>query len=251
MELLARAGLVAKGSSYALVGALAIGVALGIGGKATSQQGAMQTLAGDPVGGVLIALLAAGFAAYAAWRAVQAVTGDAWAERLVCAVRALVYAAFAFTAARILTGAGGGSQNGKARKATAAVLGWPGGTWLVGAVGLVLIGVGLWNLYSGVSGSFEDAWVGGRGEEAEKWGVRAGVVGHAARFVVFALIGAFAIDAAATYDPQKAVGLDGALQKLSHQAYGDVLLGVTAAGLIAYGAYCFVDARYRDPQASA
>jgi hypothetical protein len=75
------------------------------------------------------------------------------------------------------------------------------------------------------------------------------VVGHCARFVVFALIGVFALKAAVDYNPQDAVGLDGALQKLAHESYGEVLLGLTAAGLLAYALYCFVDARYRDPSA--
>jgi hypothetical protein len=81
---------------------------------------------------------------------------------------------------------------------------------------------------------------------AKRWGVRAGVVGHCARFVVFVLIGIFAVKAAVDYNPKDAVGLDGALQKLAHRSYGPWLLGITAAGLVAYAVYCFFDARYRD-----
>jgi hypothetical protein len=107
---------------------------------------------------------------------------------------------------------------------------------------LVIVGVGLWNLYRGVSRKFADKW---RGHST--WGEHVGVVGHIARFVVFGLIGVFAFKAAVDYDPKKAVGLDGALQKLAHASYGSYLLGLTAAGLIAYGLFCLVDARYRDP----
>jgi hypothetical protein len=64
--------------------------------------------------------------------------------------------------------------------------------------------------------------------------------------VVFALIGVFVTKAAIDYDPKDAIGLDGALQKLAHQSYGPWLLGLTAAGLVCYGIYCLVDARYRD-----
>jgi hypothetical protein len=84
---------------------------------------------------------------------------------------------------------------------------------------------------------------------AKTWAGRAGVAGHVARGIVFTLIGAFAIKAAVDYNPRDAVGLDGALQKLAHQSYGPYLLGVTAAGLVAYGVYCFADARYRDVSA--
>ena len=252
-ELLGRVGLVAKGVSYGLVGVLAAGVAAGLGGKATSRQGALHDLAGTGFGKFVIVLLIIGFVAYAAWRVMQAVTvresdeKKAWGKRIAYFARAAVYVSLAFSAGRIVTGSGGGqSQNQKAHKTTAVVLSWPGGTWLVGIAGAVLIGVGLWNLYRGLSRKFEDKWRGGMSSAAREWGGRAGVVGHAARFVVFTLIGVFAIKAASDYNPKDAVGLDGALQKLAHQSYGSYLLGLTAAGLIAYAIYCFFDARYRD-----
>ena len=78
-----------------------------------------------------------------------------------------------------------------------------------------------------------------------RWATRIGVVGLLARLVVFGLIGVFAIKAAIQYDPNEAIGLDGALQKLAQQSYGPWLLGLTAAGLLAYAVYCFADARYR------
>jgi hypothetical protein len=245
-EIFGRVGLVAKGVSYALVGVLAIGVALGIGGDATSRNGALHSLAGNAFGEIVLALLTAGFAAYALWRVLQAVYGDKWAKRIGYLGRAAIYFGLAYSAARILAGAGGGqSQNQKAHKTTAVVLSWPAGQWIVGAAALVAIGVGVWNLYRGISKKFEDKWV-GRSAEAEKWGGRVGLVGHVARFVVFTLIGIFAIKAAIDYSPKDAVGLDGALQKLAQQSYGSLLLGVTAAGLVAYAIYCFFDARYRD-----
>jgi len=240
---LARAGLVAKGASYALVGVLALKLALGAGGEATSNTGAFEHLARSGWGRVVVILLAVGLAAYALWRLIQAVQGDKWPKRIGQAARGLVYGALAYTAIKIVVGAGGQqSQTGKAHKATAVVLAWPGGTWLVGFAGAVVIGIGLWQLYSGISRRFEKKW---RGHSEA--GAVAGVIGHVARFVVFTLIGAFAIRAAIDYDPQQSIGLDGALQKLAHATYGSYLLGLTAAGLIAYGLFCFVDARYRDP----
>ena len=239
---LARAGLAAKGCVYAIIGVLALELALGQGGAATSNQGAMQHLAGSGAGSVLLVLLAIGLAAYAAWRLLQAWQGDEWAKRLGYAARGVVYAGITYSAVRILLGSGRQqSQNGKAHKATAVVLSWPAGTWLVGLAGVVLIGIGLWQLYSGVSRRFEEKWR-GRNRAARI----AGVVGHVARFVVFALMGAFAIKAAAQYNPKDAIGLDGALQKLAGSSYGPLLLGVTAAGLIAYAVFCLFDARYRD-----
>jgi hypothetical protein len=253
---LARAGLVAKGVSFGIVGALAIKLALGDGGRATSREGALHTLAGETFGAVVLILLAVGFAAYALWRFVEAwaAPGDEpkkWAKRLGSIGRGLIYAALAYSAAKLVAGAGGSSsQNERARETAATLLSWPAGTWLVAAAGAVVIGVGLWNLYRGLSRKFEDRWrTGEMGSAARRWGGRAGTFGHVARGVVFGLIGVFVIKAALEYDPKEAIGLDGALQKLASAAYGPYLLGVTAAGLIAYGLYCLVDARYRDVSA--
>lgn len=259
-EWAARTGLAAKGASYGLVGVLAIEVAVGSGGATTSRQGALQTLGRNGLGRIVLILLAAGFAAYALWRFWQAATareeddggGDEkeqaklWAKRAGYAGRGVVYAALTYSTVRILTGAHQQSQDQKAHHTTAVVLSWPGGTWLVGAAGVVLVGVGVWNLVRGVTRSFEKRWRGNLGDDVRRWGVRAGVAGHVARFVVFALIGVFAVRAAVDYRPQDAIGLDGALQKLAHQTYGPWLLGLTAAGLIAYALYCLVDARLRD-----
>lgn len=240
---LARAGLVAKGASYAIVGILALKLALGDGGKATSRQGALEELAGTTFGTVLLILLAIGLASYAVWRFIQAWQGDKWAKRLGWAARGVIYAGLTYSAVRILFGSSSQqSQNSKAHKTTAVVLAWPGGVWIVGIAGAVVAGVGLWQLYTGISRRFEKKWRG-----FSKWGSRAGVVGHIARFVVFGLIGWFVIRAAVDYNPNDAIGLDGALQKLAHASYGSYLLGLTAVGLLAYAFYCLVDARYRDP----
>ncbi len=255
-EWLARFGLVAKGVSYGIVGVLAIKLAAGHGGKATSRQGALHTLAQDTFGKVVLALLVLGFAAYAIWRFVEALAagGDEkkkWGKRLGSVGRGLIYAGLAFSSAKILFGSGGGgSQNAKAHKTAAVVLSWPAGTWLVGIAGAVMIGVGLWNGYRGLTHKFEDKWrTSEMGATARTWGDRVGLVGHLARAAVFTLIGVFVIKAALDYKPKDAIGLDGALQKLAEASYGSYLLGLTAAGLIAYGLYCLVDARYRDVSA--
>jgi hypothetical protein len=255
---LARGGLVAKGVSFGIVAALAIGLAVGSGGTTTSRQGALETLARHTWGKALLVLLALGFAGYAIWRFVQAFAqrgpndekGKAkkWGKRAGYVGRGLIYAGLTVTTVKILAGSGRQqSQNEKAHKTTAAVLDWPGGRWIVAIVGLCILGAALWNLYRGIARKFEDRWRAGEMSETErKWGGRAGVAGHLARAVVFGLIGVFVIRAAVDYDPKNAIGLDGALQKLAHASYGPWLLGLTAAGLLCYGLFCLVDARYRD-----
>jgi hypothetical protein len=255
----ARGGLVAKGVSYAIVGLLAIQVAVGEGGKATSREGALATIAQNGLGKVLLVLLALGFAAYALWRFVSAfaergdddgASGEAkkWGKRAGYVGRGLIYAGLTYATIKIVAGSGGGqSQNQEAKSTTAGVLEWPAGRWLVGLAGLAIVGAGAWNAYRGVARKFEDKWrIGEMSTTERRWGGRAGILGHLARAVVFTLIGIFVTKAAVEYDADEAIGLDGALQKLAEASYGSVLLGATAAGLICYGLYCLVDARYRD-----
>jgi hypothetical protein len=249
-----RFGLAADGVSYLLVAALALKVAGGGGGSAESRQGAMRAAADEPLGWILSALLAAGFAAHALWRLVQAILdrdgkGDgprALAERLADLARGVLYAAFAVVTVSILTGGSGGGSKDE-DQATAAVLDLPLGRWLVGLGGGVILGIGAYNAYRALSGSFRDDL---REEamhtSARPWYLALGIGGHVARAIVFALIGVFLLRAGWQYDPDEAIGLDEALQKLAGEAYGGLLLGAVALGLAAYGLFCLVQARYRD-----
>src|SRR4051794_2081237 len=135
----ARAGLVAKGLSFGLVGSLAIKLALGHGGHATSRQGALAELSSQSFGKFALIALALGFAAYALWRFVQAFAERAdsddsvaktWAKRAGYVGRGLIYAGLTYSTLRILDGSGGGqSQSAKAHHQTAMVLGWPAGRY--------------------------------------------------------------------------------------------------------------------------
>jgi hypothetical protein len=253
LEALARAGLVAKGISYGIVGVLALKLAFGEGGKATSRTGALKTLAQNGFGKALIIALALGFAAYAAWRIAQAVfvrdedDMKVWAKRAGYGGRAGIYGLLTYEALKVVFGDQGESQNQKAHKATAHVLSWPAGTWIVGLAGVVIAGVGLFNGYRAVTQSFEQKWDKRKMNDfLERWGAAIGTVGLLSRLVVFGAIGFFAVKAAVQYDPKEAVGFDGALQRLANESYGPWLLGVTAVGLIAYALFCFVEARYRE-----
>jgi hypothetical protein len=250
-EWLARAGLVARGAIYAIIGVLAIKLALGAGGKTANQQGALEEIAKQPFGKALLVLMAAGLAGYATWRLVRAAIGhgpeasDDTKERLAGFASGIAYALLCVTAVSILVGSGS-SGSGGADKATGGVLDWPAGQILVGIAGLVLIGVGLEQGYKGIATKFlEQSKTEQMSERVERAFTALGVFGHLARMVVFALIGYFLLRAAIDYDPDKAVGVDGALNKLVHASYGPVLLGIVAAGLIGFAAYSVADARYR------
>jgi hypothetical protein len=249
-EWLSRAGFVARGLIYGIVGILAIKLALGAGGKTTNQQGALETIARQPFGKVLLILVAIGLAGYALWRLLRALLGhgpedsDSTFERVAAFASGIVYAGLCAIAVEILLGSGGSSGN--ANKTTAGVFGWPAGTWLVGIAGAVLVGVGLYQGYRGLSKDFlKDSKTEQMSPQVRRWIEWIGTFGHLARMVVFCLVGAFLINAAIDYNPNKAVGLDGALAKIADASYGPFLLGVVAAGLIAFGVYSLTDARYR------
>jgi hypothetical protein len=250
-EWLARAGFVARGLIYGLIGILAIKLALGAGGKTTDQEGALKTIAQQPFGQVLLILVAIGLAGYALWRLIHALIGhgpensDSTFDRVAAFGSGIVYAGLCAIAIEILLGSGGNSS-GNTHKTTAGVLAWPAGTWLVGIAGAVLIGIALYQGYRGLSRDFlEDSKTDEMSPKVRSWIEWIGTFGHLARMVVFGLVGVFLIKAAIDPNSNKAVGLDGALAKLAHASYGPFLLGLVAAGLVAFGVYSLTDARYR------
>jgi len=249
-EVLSRAGFVARGAVYAIIGVLAFRLAIGQGGKITNQQGAFHTVAHQSFGHVLLVLLAIGLGGYSFWRLVRAGLGhgpegsDSGFDRVAALASGLAYGVLCFIAIEVLMGSASGSGN--THKTTGGVLGWPGGTWIVGIAGVVMIGVALYQGYRGVTQSFlKDSKTEAMSREMKIWIARVGTVGYLARMVVFGLVGIFLVKAAVDYAPRAAVGLDGALAKILHQPYGSYLLGVVAAGLIAFAIYSLSDARYR------
>ena len=248
-EWLARAGFVARGVVYVLIGVLAVKLALGDGGNQANQQGALRTIAPQPFGKVLLTLVAMGLAGYSLWRLSRALLGhgeedsDGGFDRIAAFASGIGYGLIAVLAVEILVGSHGSQSP---HKAAGGVLGWPAGAWLVGLAGTAMIGVALYQGYRGVTREFlEDSKTEEMSGPVKTWITWIGTVGHLARFVVFGVIGIFLIKAAVDYNPRKAVGLDGALAKLAHASYGPFLVGVVAAGLIAFGVYSLSDARYR------
>ncbi|HWI23154.1 MAG TPA: DUF1206 domain-containing protein [Baekduia sp.] len=252
-EWLARAGFVARGVIYALIGVLAIKLALGVeGGDAADQQGALRNIASQRFGETLLIATAIGLAGYALWRLVRAAIGhgpearDDGFDRGAALISGIAYATLCVIAIRVLDSPSKRSSgSGDAQRTTSDVLGWTGGPWLVGIAGLALIGVGLYQGYKGISQKFlEDAKTEQMSHRARQAFTGLGTFGHVARMVVFCMVGYFLAKAAIDYNPDEAIGLDGALSKLAQNSYGPYLLGVVAAGLFGFGLFSIVDARY-------
>ena len=251
IAILSRAGFVARAVIYGIIGLLAFDLVIGHGGKITNQQGALRTVEQHPFGNVLLAALAVGLGGYSLWRLFRAALGhgregaDRGIERIGALGSGIVYALICAVAVQILVGSGGSSS--KSTKQTASdVFAWPGGRWLIGIAGLVMLGVAGYQFIRGSKKKFlDDAKTEEIPNAIEPTYSLLGTVGHVARAVVFCLVGIFLVKAAYDYKANEAIGLDGALAKLYDGAYGSLLLGAVAVGLIAFACFSLVEARFR------
>lgn len=250
MEAAARAGLTARGTIYLLLGVLTAAVAFGKARSEADQRGALTMVADKPGGAVLIWAVAVGFVGYALWRFAEAALGPSGpargiGTRLQSLVRGLVYTGLAITAFGVIAGAHT-SQAGTSQELSARIMRHTGGRFLVGAVGVAIGLVGAALAVQGVRRSFLKYLRTGTMSPATRRVVtRLGVVGTVARGTVFALAGAFVVDAAVRFDPSKASGLDAALRTLGGSTVGRTVLIAAALGLAAFGTYGLAEARWR------
>ena len=253
LDVMARLGHAARGIVYCLIGGLALLAAIGSGGKTGGSGSALRTLLGQPFGRVLLGAIALGFAFFAVWRFVEATTdadhrGNEWkglGVRGAHVVGGFIAIGLALSALGLALGwgGGGGGDDRAARDWTAWLLAQPFGPWLVGLVGLGIVGVGIAFLAKGWRGKVTEHLVCSR--DVARWAVPAGRLGFGARGVVFLIMGGFLVVAAVQSRAAQAKGLGGALEALQAQPFGWILLGVTAAGLFAFGVFSFVEAFYR------
>ena len=248
VEVLARLGLASRGLVWLVLGFLALSLARG-GDAQADQGGALRELVQTPGGRPLLVVLAVGFAGYAVWLLLEGAVGarggkDDKSHRLRALLKGLVYAALCVSTLQfVLRGAGGGSASSR----TADVMSRTGGRSAVGLIGVVLLGIGAYLVVKGLKRKhaecLEDYRVPRR---LRRPAVLVGAVGYVGRGVTLGLIGAFLLKAAVQFDPKQAKGLDAALQAVSEQPYGRILLGLTVIGVLAYALWSFFEAAYRD-----
>ncbi|HWW76904.1 MAG TPA: DUF1206 domain-containing protein [Pyrinomonadaceae bacterium] len=251
---LGRFGYAAKGVVYVIIGAMAAFGAVG-SEQPKDSRGALTELLRQPFGSVLLSVVAVGLAGYALWRLTMGLkdTEQKGSDLKGLAVRfgygciGLVYLGLSYSAVQLVLGNGAGKGSDETSKEwTARFMALPFGRWLVGLAGLCVIGFGAWQCYKGLSARFRKRLMtAGMRDLAVKLATRAGQVGLTARGVVFGIVGAFLVQAALHARAHEARGLSGALRALEQQAYGPWLLGAVALGLVVYGLYMFVEARYR------
>jgi hypothetical protein len=253
VERLSRVGIVAKAVVYLLIGSLATGVALEVGGRLTGSRGVLYFLDHQPLGRALLGLLALGLAAYTFWLFVQAlVDPDAKGtsfigliDRAGQIITGLAHGALTLEAVRLTLGlpglAGDGVQEWIGR-----LLRQPHGIWIVGAAGAVVMLLGAIQIGRALLGDVRRAWrLGELDPERDRGKILLGRFGLAARGLVLAVSGGLVVRAARAFDPDAAGGIAEALQAVRDEAPFDWLLGLVALGLVSYGLFALIEARYR------
>ncbi|MFF1572047.1 DUF1206 domain-containing protein [Leifsonia sp. NPDC058292] len=236
VRILARVGTATIGLLHILIGVIAIAVAFGAGGGGDADQaGAFQALTGVAGGIFVVWACAVGLVALTLWQILQTVVAHKATTRVSEIAKGVVYAVLAVTAIGIALGGGQDSSNSE-KSASSQLLGTPGGVFVLGAIGLVIVGVGIGFLSIGIRKTFT------RGLALPANGlapatVTLGRIGYIAKGVALGIVGGLVVAGAVTYDPQKAGGLDGALKSLTHIPFGVVLLVVIGLGLLAYGVF--------------
>lgn len=248
VERFARFGFATKGTVYLIIGGVAAWAALWEGVETEGQRGAIEEIGRQPFGRVLLGVAALGLGCYAVWRFLQAIfdtdrEGRGWRGgivRLGYAVSGLVYLILMSTAATIVFDVAGFVGDEPEEEWTRWLLGLPLGPWIVGGVGAVVIGVGIEHFHRAYRFRFMRKY--DRRElphGARRPLLRIGQFGFAARGVTFCIIGGFLVLAAVQFDPSRVKDLGEALEVIAAQPYGPALLGLVAAGFLAYGVYCF------------
>lgn len=246
-------GLVSYGVVHLLIAWIAVQLALGDREGSASSSGALAQLAQTPLGGVLMWVVAFGFAALVVWQLLEAAVGHRdedggkrVAKRAGSVLKAVLYGTLGWTALQIATGSGGSGSSGTDGP-TAKLMSMPGGPVLVGLVGVAIAGFAVRQVYKGLSEDFAkkldvEGQTGGSGRAVLLFGK----VGYVSKGAALLVVSALFLWAAFTHDPQKSGGLDQALHQVLQQPFGAPVLIVMAAGIACFGLFCFAWARHLD-----
>jgi hypothetical protein len=253
MAWLARAGLVARGLMYVLIGIIAVQVAIDGSHQQADRTGALRLVAQTAFGTAILWLLVIGFAGMTLWRLSEAAWGSPGADgrkaskRLANLARAVFYALVTYGILKYALGVGQpSSSDSQSQDLTADALKYQGGQVVVALAGVVVVIAGLYVIYRAYKLKFlKHLRMGSASARTRKVVTRLGQIGGIARGLVFATIGVFLVIAAKDANPKQAKGIDSALRALAHTPLGPWLLVVVAIGLMMFGVYSWCEARWR------
>lgn len=252
---LMRLGYAGRGLVYLVVAGFSL-YAIWRGGQAQGTSSALADLENTTGGGVVLFLIFLGMLAYAAWRVIDAVWdlddhGDeakGLAARLAIAITGLFHLSIAAVAFSLLfagggsSGSGGGSDGSSLRSALSALMEWPGGRFVVGALGLVVLGAAGYFVYKGWKETYRRHLAANHFTTHWNGALRAGLFAHGA---VVAIVGGLILYAAWRANAGAAGGTEDAFSWLTGQPYGQVLVAAICVGLVGFALFCFVNAVWR------
>jgi hypothetical protein len=256
LEWLARLGYASRGAVFLILGYFCAVAAWG-STRPLDSHDAFRALLARPFGSALLLTIAVGLFCFAAWRLLQAIidadrcgqTVKGCCKRLVYGLAGLFYLMFSGIAVSVLVGLQTVSGDAAARDLTAWLLAWSWGQWLVGAVALAIIGTGVGTAIAGLRAEFADRI--SLPSDQRRVIAALGVIGYLTRALVFTMIGLFVFFAAIYANANEATGVAGTLRSIQNMQYGTLLLGITAAGLLAFGAFGLSEAFFRRIPADA
>jgi len=253
LELLERLGYVVRGALYAVMGFLALRIALSQpGGKATDLSGSLVWLIGNPFGKVVLVVTIIGLIAYSIWGFVRAIydplhrghDAKGIAARIGFITSALSYLAIVFFALQILGGQGGASHD-STQKTVSTLLTNPAGGAITVVLGVISLGIAIGQFIEAYRATFKNDLKAAEMSTSERdIAIGLGRFGMAARGVTFLVIGWFLIQAGLNHNASDAHGFGGAFLFLLAQPYGRWLVGIIALGFVALGLHSFACARW-------
>lgn len=255
IEKMARTGFVAKGIVYGIIGFLTFKGAIDMGGQNAGQMQVLEFLEQQTFGNILLILMALGLACYAAWRFIQSIKdpeniGDdskSIAKRVGFFFSGLLYLGIGVMAALKAFGSGNGGSGSSGSAQESSFLASETGLWAIGIVGAGIIIAGIFQFVKAYKNDYEKKFnLSSLSDQKKREGIeKSAKFGLSARGVILLIIGFFAIKAALDSNPSEIKTTREAFSFLQDSSYGAWLLGVVAAGLIAYAIYMFLMAKYR------
>jgi uncharacterized membrane protein len=251
LALLGRAGFLARGIMYIVIGWIALQIAFGNTRQQADRTGALHELSSTPLGEAALWVLVVGFIGMTLWRLSEVIwpagEGRKASQRLLSLAKAVIYAVIAYGVLKYALGLGAPqSSNKQSVDLTATLMRYTGGKVLVVVIGLVLIGAGLYLGYQAWRERFgKDMDLGRLSPRTRKIVEWLGRAGGVARGVVFITAGIFLVVAAVDAKPQQAKGIDSSLRALAVTPAGPWLLVLVAIGLIMFGLFSCCEARWR------
>lgn len=240
----AKLGFVVAGLLHMMIGWIAFKIATGSGGGEASNSGAMAQVASTPGGQIFLWIMTIGLLTLGLWRLASGFLTEETKDKAKGIIVGIVYLSLGLSALGFARG-GSSSDGQKTSSLTANVLEIPGGKLLIGLVGAVIIGVGIYQIFKGATRRFkEDLEVGASAGKMGDGIVVAGTVGYVARGIAFLVLGGLVIAAAWTAEPEKAAGMDSALRTIGQQPFGAILLILAAIGFFLYGIHSMARAKY-------